>query len=284
MGKTIQKTLVTLTLITTILFSCKKGDNTDRSQSPKAAYRSSLLDYENVGTVHNNLLDHLSFSNDLDSTSSDSDIAASLTGRSFAYLRTDSGYTSYANDSLINVYNVTYGLANNLYGNGSATFSYAINLIRRLNLQELNYVNAANKVFDDAEQLAQNYRIDYVKDGLQSLISAYEKETWKDSEGDLAGGYLYTALHSINYWEGQISNPHFPPIYVKDPAQPMLGPFIVAVIAYATYIAQVDAAGYLYGWGRSYNSGETDPTVRINAGKATASEWSAAAGVGRFFK
>lgn len=66
--------------------------------------------------------------------------------------------------------------------------------------------------------------LDQVKDSLLSLEQEWLSQSWGVNEGYVAGGVIYTALYSIDYWEVTLANSGLPKTNV-----PALGAFLLGI-------------------------------------------------------
>lgn len=103
---------------------------------------------------------------------------------------------------------------------------------------------------------------------MNNQIAIYEDSNWGINDGEVAGGYLYILNKSLEYWQNEdISGGHG-----NDIMQPLV-------------LAQVDAAGYLFGWTKAWLWDELPtPNERIKAGLGTAMQFSFVRGLGWVIK
>jgi hypothetical protein len=93
---------------------------------------------------------------------------------------------------------------------------------------------------------------------INTEINNFNNELWALDEGSFIEGFLSITQASTEFWKN---------IQFYDPASPPLVP-------HEPYV-QVDAAGYLYGWFKSWAIDEEPlARVRIKNGLLTAAEWS----------
>ena len=299
MKKIILNISIAFAAMATVLVGCSKDDN-NLNQEPSNSYSlyssEALNDYQNIGAIHNLGLAYLQETNNLNYLSSDFDIVTSFSGRVYDFLRGNDSYVSYDSDSLDNVGILSSALENGNYANAENSLASTLQLAENIGVSShaLECVNAINSKFEEAKVLAKD------KDGgdalsfliveIAKLESVYNEASFENNlDRGFALGYMYTALHSLKYWQNSVfnlgqpilvrdpDNPGNPPIEVTPMAGPALIPILVAV-------AKIDAAGYLYGWGRAMDNGIPNPECRIAAGKATAMEWSGAAIAGLMMK
>lgn len=112
-------------------------------------------------------------------------------------------------------------------------------------------------------------------DRADSLLTIWGSTSWGPSEGEASGGFLHIMKASASYWRDNpvstTENPNdLPPLYT---------------------LAQVDAAGYLYGWSMAVaeeidangSLSTANEGKRIRAGLRTAGAWSMGGAVRNFF-
>lgn len=264
-------------IITTSCNKDKNGYNGNVLDHSLISMSVGVSEYQIAGQIHNACLDYLNNNVTTNWQTPRDTYASSITEKIYTWSNNNNiSFTSA--DSAFNVNVIKSAMSDNLYGDAEATFAFILNSINdTIFAKDKDYIVELKEVFDDAKELSGEEKYLFAQNKLQDIITEYNEDNWGENQGELAGGMLYIAQSSVNYWYSQISNPNFPPIYVNPPSQTMVAPVIAGLIAAGLTVAQIDSAGYLYGWWKSYNSGEKNPKKRIKAGLSTAIDFSAAA-------
>jgi len=236
--------------ITTFLFACKKEIIISKKTSKNEMRVSTELKIVELGDIHNIALDYL-MENYL---FSDSVTIDSFMGRSISILNNssfDPNIYAYSGEDSAN-FNIAMTDAYNAGMINSTDSIYT--LIEKssiISTFEKDMINAIKESYMSAMAINDNVQSTaYLKTALDDHITTYSNTSWGEGEGKVVGGYLYIMRASLNYWE------------VVQPEE-----FIVV-------LAQADAAGYLYGWAKSWLGGEPTSNGRINAGVSTAAQFS----------
>ena len=123
---------------------------------------------------------------------------------------------------------------------------------------------------------------DNVMSRANAVLNQYYSYNWNYVPGDCVGGYLQIVLKSASFWKYVNANNAVPPMSVgtqyslmqnsaiMSVNQPMLQlpPFLKWLGALNPI--EADAAGYLWGWGKSYFGGELSQSKRIYEGASEA--------------
>ncbi|OJV50753.1 MAG: hypothetical protein BGO31_00900 [Bacteroidetes bacterium 43-16] len=284
MKKIILSVSVALLAITMIAACSKKGAEVDLSTPKLSTINGSagLPDYYNVGLVHNLGLQHLIETNDLNNTSTNSELLSSFMLRTFEFLDGTDLYHSSpcGGDELQTSTHLSYALNNGFYGDANATFTWALNLLgNQIGSIDLGYINSARLMMSSAEHLPVKDRASFVSKEIINLINKYNAETSTQLEPTLTLGFLHTLLHSNAFWAARTNvNGGLNDFEITDPNNPSAPPIVLVPMVGPMTIAQVDAAGYLYGWTQAWAVDQLpNPECRIAAGKRMAMQWSAVA-------
>lgn len=128
---------------------------------------------------------------------------------------------------------------------------------------EQNQIQSIQNSIDTA---ITNNDVLYLKSKLEEHISIYENTTWEENEGSLVGGYLYLLSGSLDYWNGEINSGG------NNNKQTLV-------------FAQVDGAGYLYGWFKAWAIDKyQNEECRIRAGLTMGLQFSFVRGLGYVIK
>jgi hypothetical protein len=153
------------------------------------------------------------------------------------------------------------------------TYSYYVSGF--INTQERNFMISAMNIFNYDSSLSTIAILDTIIDRSTRLLAEFNSINWSMNNGGLVGGFISISKSSAEYWRAfliQTSNPSSPNGFWK---------WALKVIRGAT-APQLDAAGYLYGWGKAWAIDELDqPKQRIWAGVEMAASTS---GIGAILK
>lgn len=244
---------------------------------------SGFSDYFNVGEIHNLGLEYLIETNDLSSLNTNSELYQSFMRRIFEFLRGSDLYnvSECVEDSLQTSNYLSYALDNELYGNSEATFDFVINLLgSRVSTVDLAYINDARLLMSAAVAISVGERYNFISEGVLNLIAEYNNEDVHELQPTLILGFLHTLLYSNSFWDsrtdgdGNLMNFEI----IDDPDNPSMPPVVLIPMLSPITVAQIDAAGYLYGWTQAWLVDQLpNPECRIAAGQRMAMQWSAVA-------
>ena len=253
-----------------IVFSCGKKalapDTKSGTSTTKHYAKTSSGDigftFAQMGAMHNATLDYvLTTLAGKTGGLSNAQYADSLTRTVFPYLRTNYPGIFTANDSLYSDSTLLAGLNADDYYNGDSAWKAGLSYTSsHITNHELAYINRIDTIFNASNALyagstiTRDSTFGYIIARLNAVISTFNSDTWNTgSDGDAAAGALYIALYSAQYWRTVTT-------YTDPPSS----------------ILRVDAAGYLFGWGRAWLVDQLDsPEARIHAGFTSATDWSA---------
>jgi hypothetical protein len=150
-------------------------------------------------------------------------------------------------------------------------------------LNEVNVIANAKNIFHfNFSAMTFGQICDNIISRANAVLAQYNTINWSNGSGDCVGGYLQIVLKSASFWKYVNANNSVPPmsggaqaIQMGNPTtfaidQPMLQiPRFLRWLGALNPI-QADAAGYLWGWGKSYFGGEPSQSKRIYEGASEA--------------
>jgi hypothetical protein len=150
-------------------------------------------------------------------------------------------------------------------------------------LNELNIINNAKNIFHfNFSGMTFGQICDNVIARANAVLTQYNSIGWNNGSGDCAGGYLQIILKSATFWKYVNDNNAVPPMSTGGQTDQILNPNTLAADQSMLQIPrflrwlgalnpiQADAAGYLWGWGKSYFGGEPSQSKRIYEGATEA--------------
>ncbi len=243
--------LVLLTMIMLVV-SCQKESEIRIEDSLKTKHaRLTLNIIEGAGDLHNEGLDYMIDIINPNQTypNREAQVLDHLTMIDDFFAETYSWTTQSASLYQEFAYEIDNG---NLFTNPMQHWSdFMENHSTELNPTEVGFINEVFEVLTDTYTGTQSERSQSIINALELIKVNYNNIDWEVGEGELAGGVLNIALGSSYYWQDNDIG-----------GSPSL-----------EIIIQVDAAGYLWGWGSALADGVGNPNDRIGQGIHTAIEW-----------
>jgi hypothetical protein len=237
-----------------------------------------------VGTIHNSALTYGYNNANLTWTNGSSYANACMNSIAAFYASQEGNMTiPYKTD----IVNFAAGIFNNYsyYGDprGKGLDSIITNLINQIAptraVTEKNLLLSALNIYKfDNTAMTDDQMYQTILTRAMAVQQQYNTVSWPSGTGGCIGGYLQVVINSANYWK-YVSDYGVPPgggsglpsatIAVQSVTKPN---FSILKFFRALSVPQLDAGGYLWGWGKSYFGGEPSESQRIKAGVTTAAE------------
>jgi hypothetical protein len=256
---------------------CGSG-TTAPDQLPTAQFINML------GSLHNNILTYGFYNANLKWTNGYSYATTCMSA-------IESYFTKYAGGMTVSYKTDIINFAGNIFANysyygnpdGKALDQLITSLINQIaptrsaNERSL-LLNALNIYHFNAAGMSNHQIFETILARATPLLSQYNQTYWPDNTGDCVGGYLQIVVNSANYWK-YVSDYGVPPpgdgtgtvaVNSLQTVQPDLNPIIGFFKALSW--PQLDAGGYLWGWGKSWLNDEPNPRKRIKAGLEAGAE------------
>lgn len=143
--------------------------------------------------------------------------------------------------------------------------------------QETQILNQAFAIFDNIDpNQPEEAIVSQINNSIDAIIAQKNSMYWQPGTGYLISGYLSVLKSSFEFWGSNLSEG------VSSTNSLSKEGFWEGVGLWARRLnlAQVDAAGYIYGWGKAVIEGGNTERQRIAAGGDNALDWS---GIKHFF-
>lgn len=143
--------------------------------------------------------------------------------------------------------------------------------------QETQILNQAFAIFDNIDpNQPEEAIVSQINNSIDAIIAQKNSMYWQPGTGYLISGYLSVLKSSFEFWGSNLSEG------VSSANSLSKEGFWEGVGLWARRLnlAQVDAAGYIYGWGKAVIEGGNTERQRIAAGGDNALDWS---GIKHFF-
>ena len=237
-----------------------------------------------VGTIHNNALTY-GYNNSNLSWTNGSNYANTCMNSIAGFYASQEGNMAipYKTD----IVNFAAGIFNNYsyYGEprGKALDSLITGLINqiapsRTTAEKSLLLNALNIYKFDNSGMTDDQMYQTILSRALPVQQQYNAVSWPDGIGGCIGGYLQVVINSANYWKyvnyygvppGSGSGTPSATIVAQSTTKPN---FSILKFFRGLAVPELDAGGYLWGWGKSWLGDETSEKKRISAGLTTAAE------------
>ena len=256
---------------------CGSGTSTAPDQLTTAQFINML------GSLHNNILTYGYYNANMAWTDGYSFARTCMSSLENYFTQNAGGMTvTYKND-IIN-------FAGNIFSNysyygapdGKALDQLITSLINQISpsrsANERNLLLKALNIYHfNALAMTNHQMFDTILARAIPLLNQYNQTYWPENTGDCIGGYLQIVVNSANYWK-YVSDYGVPPpgnssssvaVNSLNSIHPDLS---IKGFFKALSWPQLDAGGYLWGWGKSWLNEEPNPRKRIKAGLEAGAE------------
>lgn len=147
-----------------------------------------------------------------------------------------------------------------------------------LSNQESQLLNQAFTIFDNIDtNQPEEVILGDINNAINAIVAQKNSMYWQPGTGYVISGYLSVLKSSFEFWGSNLLEGDFNSINTLKKEGFWEG---VGLWARRLNLAQVDAAGYIYGWGKAVIEGGNTERQRIAAGGDNALDWS---GIKHFF-
>jgi hypothetical protein len=260
---------------------CGPGTTTPPDQLPTAIFISL------VGSIHNNGLTFIYNNTNLTWTNGTTYANTCMNAIASYYTNQEGGMTI---PHRTDITNFDASIGNNIdhWADGHAEDSMIVALIAQIAptrvTNEKNLLLSALNIYHfNTTGMTYDQIFDTVIARANAIQVQYNGIQWAANTGGCIGGYLQIVINSAIYWQYVSDYGVIPPVgtggggnsiahLTQESTIPYLvqPPFWLKLFRVATI--QIDAGGYLWGWGKSYFGGEPSENKRISTGLSSALE------------